>query len=347
EEPYIDLSDVEIDSEEYKPFDDETNPRRFDNGFGPSREVRPPMMHDRRWIKKQVVIAEEDAAGRRLFHPRCSSAVALAGRENNRLFVAARCGDTSEMRGLINAGVSPSCCDVTLDSPLHWAAIAGEVKAARLLIQEGANINAETEKGRTPLHNAVVTSQTRVVLELLAAGARTDVADHSGFTALDVAMHLDEHGYTYQATANRMIAEELRKAGAEQRRSPSPERSNSPDRHRNIVGQDEDVSGEDNEIDRMYNYYNATRDKKYDLLNLFDEIKTEGEEIHDRNMTDSEWDDVCDGAVQEVDGPGPPKPRKPRAKIPIWKKKGPLTELERERIDLLGKKAIGRGRKPR
>ena len=39
DQEYVDISDVEMDSEEYKFYDDETNPRRFDAGYGPSREV--------------------------------------------------------------------------------------------------------------------------------------------------------------------------------------------------------------------------------------------------------------------------------------------------------------------
>jgi hypothetical protein len=38
---YIDLSDVEADSEDYRYYDDESNPRRFDKGYGPSRQLAP------------------------------------------------------------------------------------------------------------------------------------------------------------------------------------------------------------------------------------------------------------------------------------------------------------------
>ena len=144
------------------------------------------------------------------------------------MLVAARCGDTSTLRACINAGVSVNATDLTLDTALHWAALAGELKAARLLIAEGADVNARTERGRTPLHNAVVASQERLVcagargpraragrggsltwrrrrqvLELLKAGARTDVADLSGFSALDVSVHIETHSYSWRNSANR------------------------------------------------------------------------------------------------------------------------------------------------
>lgn len=45
---YIDLSDVEADSEDYRYYDDESNPRRFDKGYGPSRQLDEKMLETRK-----------------------------------------------------------------------------------------------------------------------------------------------------------------------------------------------------------------------------------------------------------------------------------------------------------
>ena len=45
---YIDLSDVEADSEDYRYYDDESNPRRFEKGYGPSRQLDEKMLETRK-----------------------------------------------------------------------------------------------------------------------------------------------------------------------------------------------------------------------------------------------------------------------------------------------------------
>lgn len=65
----------------------------------------------------------------------------------------------------------------------------------------------------------------------------------------------------------------------------------------------------------------------------------------DDDSADRSTDSTDSGSEEHIVGEEPrtappPKPVEPKPKVPIWKKKGPLTQLEREKIDSLGKRAM-------
>ena len=72
--------------------------------------------------------------------------------------------------------------------PLHLAAFAGDLDVVKALVGAQADLNVVIRtNGRTPLHWAIEKDMGGVVEYLAAAGARTDIADKTGRTALDMA----------------------------------------------------------------------------------------------------------------------------------------------------------------
>ena len=71
------------------------------------------------------------------------------------LLYAARDGNVSAARRLIDAGADLELGDGNSIRPLLMAALNGQIAVARLLIERGANVNADDFWGRTPLWAAV------------------------------------------------------------------------------------------------------------------------------------------------------------------------------------------------
>jgi len=74
------------------------------------------------------------------------------------------------------------------ETPLHFAAKAGQADAIKALIKLGAQINAKDNDGRNSLMAASANPERRDVVEvLLDLGANMDAQDKAGMTALDYA----------------------------------------------------------------------------------------------------------------------------------------------------------------
>lgn len=73
-------------------------------------------------------------------------------------------------------------------TPLHYAANAGNVECIRALLQKSAKVNAKDHEGKTPLHRAVNTGHYECVLALLQNKALVDVKDNNGQTPLHSAI---------------------------------------------------------------------------------------------------------------------------------------------------------------
>lgn len=87
---------------------------------------------------------------------------------------AARSGDASNVRRLVDAGTEIDARDADGNTPLHRAIQSGHAGAARALIAAGADVNATTRFGHSPLHLAAGTMQENLAGLLAAYGADVD-----------------------------------------------------------------------------------------------------------------------------------------------------------------------------
>jgi len=361
------LSDLEVDHDEYEP--DNLDPFDMDKVYvGPNKakdiELLKHMkmhrwLHDRKFNDRMGRALHDEVMKTKHFNFRCMSAVEIYHFQGRKLMEAAKFGDLDEITRLIESGVSVNHQNIFHDSPLHWAAVQGRHKAVTLLIRYGANVNLQTERGRTPLHNAVAISDCRIVYDLLRAGANPHLQDASFFNPLDLAVHIKEHDHENAVIENQKVIEMLMEANGARSRVSSPTRSTTPDPE-GICTLPWD--------EKIMILNNVTEGKVYDIFSPFHEVKDEGDPIvvYEENLTESRWESFCSeaekGFPQEVreeaqryideaeafTGSGKRRDKVARNKqekkvekvAPLWKKKGPLTLLERERIDALGKKAM-------
>jgi phosphate transport system substrate-binding protein len=103
------------------------------------------------------------------------------------LLLAAKQGDTDQIRRLLDRKMSVTVTDRDGQTPLHLAAHWGRDAAAALLLDRGAPIEATDHEGRTPLHAATKENQQALVGLLLNRGARPDAVDLDGSTPLHLA----------------------------------------------------------------------------------------------------------------------------------------------------------------
>ena len=86
---------------------------------------------------------------------------------------------------LIERGVPVSRMDSQGNTPLHWAAAAGQLETAKILITKGADVNGTNRFGCTPLLSVARAKAAPEIVELLvSSGARADAVDQSGENAL-------------------------------------------------------------------------------------------------------------------------------------------------------------------
>ena len=106
--------------------------------------------------------------------------------DHKKLRIAAKEGNTDEIRRLLSCGITNvNCRDICGSTPLHESASNGHKEAAQLLIQSGADIDKCDLFGRTPL---VVAENHKELLEMLIeSGANMNVADECGSTLLHLA----------------------------------------------------------------------------------------------------------------------------------------------------------------
>ena len=71
--------------------------------------------------------------------------------------------------------------------PVHNAARRGNLTRVKELLNQGVPVNTQTDAGWTPLHDAADSGRLNVVQELLRRGARVNIRTHQGSTPLNVA----------------------------------------------------------------------------------------------------------------------------------------------------------------
>ena len=86
------------------------------------------------------------------------------------LHEAAKNGNLSEVRELLDAGIDVNSINGEGATPLHWAAFKGHIDVARLLLKRGAKVNALTKKGSTPLRLATTHKQDDMIRLLKSRG---------------------------------------------------------------------------------------------------------------------------------------------------------------------------------
>ena len=96
-----------------------------------------------------------------------------------RLFNAAREGDTGLLRTYVTAGVPETLTNSAGDSLLMLAAYHGHAETVALLVEQGADVNTLNDRGQSPLAGAVFKGYADVVRVLAEAGADPDAGNPS------------------------------------------------------------------------------------------------------------------------------------------------------------------------
>jgi ankyrin repeat protein len=100
------------------------------------------------------------------------------------LVTAAKSGDASAVRRLLQQRVDVDGSEPDGTAALHWAVHGERVDIADLLIRAGAKVNAANRYGATPLWLAAVSGNAAMLQLLLEAGADANAANADGETAL-------------------------------------------------------------------------------------------------------------------------------------------------------------------
>ena len=109
----------------------------------------------------------------------------LIGAETeNTMVLAAKGGNISVVRMLLDAGADPNMKNSKGCTPLFMSASEGHLGITKLLLQRGAQPNIANRSGFTPLHQAACYGDIDVAKELFEKGADPNVTSLFGSTPL-------------------------------------------------------------------------------------------------------------------------------------------------------------------
>jgi len=108
------------------------------------------------------------------------------------LFAAARSGDATQVKNLLEAGADHATADEAGETALMHAAHAGHLAVVQVLIAAGADVNSKSPQGWTAVAKAAYNGETErgyveVIEALHAAGASLDERIFFGITPLMLA----------------------------------------------------------------------------------------------------------------------------------------------------------------
>ena len=107
-----------------------------------------------------------------------------ASASDDPLVDAAKNGDTSALRALLDAGADVDVQTADGSTALLWASYRDDIESAELLIRAGADVNIANDLGATPIWAASRNGSAAMATELLAAGADPDAPLLLGETPL-------------------------------------------------------------------------------------------------------------------------------------------------------------------
>jgi ankyrin repeat protein len=96
-------------------------------------------------------------------------------------FEAARNGGTTQLAGLLDAGLSPNLATASRDTLLILAAYNAHPDTVRLLLERGADTTRVNDRGQTALGAAVFRQSAETIQVLLDAGADPALGNPSAF----------------------------------------------------------------------------------------------------------------------------------------------------------------------
>ena len=134
------------------------------------------------------------------------------------LRLAARNGDTNQIRALLKRGVDINAVhEESGQTALMYAAANGNKEAVELLLKNGANINQDDKKGYSALAWAVANGKTDMVNLLIARGADVNAKTPTNHRILDIVRHKLKNASHREAPEYRKIEQALMNAGAKTR----------------------------------------------------------------------------------------------------------------------------------
>jgi ankyrin repeat protein len=103
------------------------------------------------------------------------------------LLDAAKAGDASQVRSLIDRNANVNQRDNINDTPLHWACMNGHGEVACMLIDHNANVNQCGYYNNTPLHLACRRGHGEVACMLIDHNANVNQCNNNNITPLHLA----------------------------------------------------------------------------------------------------------------------------------------------------------------